>query len=197
MVSRGLRRLAAALTVLAAVVVPSEATRAAAPAGRKVVLVGLDAADWQAIDPLVARGELPTFARLKSAGRTGLLLSTPPLLSPIVWTTIATGRTPDDHGVLDFMADLPGGGQRPVGSRERRVPALWNLFSSAGDTVAVVGWWATAPAEDVRGTIVSDRVAPQLTRAAAGLSPGSVSPAHQASRVAPDLVSISQVGLEE
>src|SRR5712691_1882309 len=197
MVSRALRRLAVAVTVVAAASAPPPATRAAAGGGRKVVLVALDAADWRAIDPMVARGELPTFARLRAAGSTGILLSTPPLLSPIVWTTIATGRTPDDHGVLDFMVDLPGGGQRPVGVRERRVPALWNLFSAAGHTVAVVGWWATAPAEDVRGTIVSDRVAPQLTRVGAGLSPGSVSPAGQAARLAPDLVSLSQVGLDE
>src|SRR6266513_269 len=118
MVSRDLRRLAVALAVAAIAAHGGSSARAKAPGGRKVVLVGLDAADWQAIDPLVTRGELPAFARLNAAGRTA-----------------------DDHGVLDFMVDLPGGGQRPVGVHERRVPALWNLFSAAGDTVAVVGWW--------------------------------------------------------
>src|SRR5688500_18256690 len=79
--------------------------------GRPVLLVGIDAADWAVIDPLVAAGRLPAFARLRAGGRTATLVATPPLLSPIIWTTIATGRHPDEHGVLDFMADLPGGGQ--------------------------------------------------------------------------------------
>jgi len=131
---------------------------------RPLVLVGVDAADWRVLDPLIEAGRLPSFARLRRAGRTGLLVADAPLLSPILWTTIATGRQPEDHGVLDFMVDTPDGGQAPVGSSSRRVPALWNLLSDAGRVVAVVGWWATWPAETVRGIVVSDRVAPQLLR---------------------------------
>ena len=58
---------------------------------RPIALIGLDAADWARVDPLIAAGALPTFARLKSHGRTGVLIATPPLVSPIIWTTIATG----------------------------------------------------------------------------------------------------------
>lgn len=168
----------------------------AAPGHRPILLIGIDAGDWAAIDPLVAAGKLPAFARLKAHGRTGLLLSTPPLLSPILWTTIATGRSPEDHGVLDFMVDLPGGGQAPVSAASRRVPALWNLFSEAGRRVAVVGWWATWPAEDVRGTIVSDRVAPQLSRTTA-LAEGSISPRVQSDRLTPAIVRASTLRLED
>jgi Tfp pilus assembly protein PilF len=143
---------------------------------RRVLLVGLDGADWRAIEPLVAEGVLPTFSRLLAHGRTGVLLATPPLVSPIIWTTIATGRRPEDHRILDFMIDVPGGGQAPVPSSERRVAALWNIFSDAGRTVDVIGWWATWPAEDVKGTIVSDRVAPQLARSGVALDARAISP---------------------
>ena len=102
--------------------------RRRSPGARPIVLVGIDGADWLAIDRLVARGRLPTFARLKQRGRTGILRATPPLLSPIIWTTIATGRRPEDHRVLDFMVDLPSGGQAPVtvfrASRRRPVERL-------------------------------------------------------------------------
>ena len=53
---------------------------------RSIVLVVLDAADWLAIDPLIAAGRLPTFARLKMLGRTGVMVTTPPLVSPMIWT---------------------------------------------------------------------------------------------------------------
>lgn len=156
--------------------------------GRRILLVGVDGADWLVMDSLVAAGRLPVFGRLKARGRTGIMLATPPLLSPILWTTIATGRRPEDHRILDFMLDLPAGGQEPVPSTERQVAALWNIFSAAGRRVGVVGWWASWPAEDVRGTIVSDRVAPQLVRPTAELDPDAISPHAQAAALGRFLV---------
>jgi len=178
----------------------SSSSAASPPPGapaRRVLLVGLDAADWAAIDPLVAAGRLPTFARLLAAGHAATLVSTPPLVSPLIWTTIATGRTADEHGVLDFMVDLPGGGQGPVGSAQRTAPALWNLFSASHRSVAVVGWWATWPAEDVQGTMVSDQLAPQLVRKDPALDTGLVSPAAAAAFLMPLLVRPEQVPLAE
>jgi len=166
------------------------------PAGRRVLLVGVDAADWAVVDPLVAAGRLPAFARLRAAGHTDTLVATPPLLSPILWTTIATGRPPDEHGVLDFMVDLPGGGQAPVGSIHRKAPALWTLLSSRGRSVAVVGWWATWPAEDVRGTLVSDQLSPQLLRPDQARDAALVSPAAAGARLLPLLVRPADVELE-
>ena len=144
---------------------------------RKVVLVGLDAADWLAIDPMIRAGKLPGFARLRTFGRTGVMVPTPPLVSPMLWTTIATGVEPENHGILDFMADLPNGQQVPIGSSQRLAPALWNLFSNGGRRIGVVGWWATWPAEQVSGTIVSDALAPQLTRMSSQHMPAITSPA--------------------
>lgn len=125
----------------------------------KIAIFGVDAGDWRVIDGLVAAGQLPCFARLKQVGATGVLQPEPPLLSPIIWTTMATGRRPEDHGVLDFMVDRPGGGQAPVTGGARRVKALWEIWSEAGRRVLVTGWWATWPADRVRGVIVSDRLA--------------------------------------
>jgi Tfp pilus assembly protein PilF len=168
---------------------------APAPASqsRPIVLVGIDGADWLTIDRLVARGDLPAFARLKARGRTGVMRATPPLLSPILWTTIATGRRPEDHRVLDFMVDLPAGGQAPVTSSERRVAALWNVFSERERSVAVVGWLATWPAETVRGTIVTDRVALRLADGAAAPDSRAWFPASRARELGALLVRPQQL----
>ena len=186
--------------VLAAAAVAVAAARSGwgQPAGvsaqpRPIVIVGIDGADWLTIDRLVARGELPAFARLKARGRTGVMRATPPLLSPILWTTIATGRRPEDHRVLDFMVDLPAGGQAPITSSERRVAALWNVFSERERSVAVVGWLATWPAETVRGTIVSDRVAMRLADAASAPDPRAWFPAARARELGALLVRPQQL----
>ena len=168
----------------------------AAPA-RSVILVGLDAADWLTINPLIGSGKLPTFARLRGAGRTGVMVATPPLLSPLLWTTIATGVEPENHGILDFMVDLPGGRQATVGSSQRLAPALWNFFSQNGRRVAVVGWWATWPAEQVDGTIVSDAVAPQLTRGALDDDAGLTFPPSALNRVRKQLVKVDTLRRED
>ena len=177
------------LVVLGArAVTPRDSVDAAGEKPRPVILVGLDGADWQAIEPLVAAGRLPAFARLREAGRTGVLKATPPLLSPILWTTIATGRRPEDHQVLDFMVDLPSGGQAPAGVAQRRVEALWNILSARGRSVAVVGWWATAPAEAVGGVVVADSVAPRLLHEGRTLPAGAVWPPPEAVRLASRIV---------
>ncbi len=123
-------------------------------------MLALDGADPATIDLLLSEGKLPNFARLRQRGAYGPLRSQEPLLSPIIWTTIATGKTPDQHGIGHFVAVNPSTGEQlPVTSSMRRVKALWNILSAAGRSVDVVGWWATWPAETVRGAVVSDHLA--------------------------------------
>lgn len=123
----------------------------------RVVVLGIDGLDPATIDLLLSEGKLPNFARLRRDGAYGRLQSMHPLLSPVIWTTIATGKTPDQHGIGHFTAEnQKTGEQLPVTSRMRRVKALWNMLSDKGRKVAVVGWWATWPAESVDGLVVSD-----------------------------------------
>jgi Flp pilus assembly protein TadD len=120
-------------------------------------VLGLDGVDPRAVSLLAGEGRLPNFERLRREGAFGPLQSDTPMLSPILWTTIATGKTADEHGIGHFVAVNEKTGERlPVTSRMRRVRALWNIASDAGRRVGVVGWWATWPAEAVRGTVVSD-----------------------------------------
>ena len=124
----------------------------------RLLFVGLDGADWTHLDPLMARGTMPNLARLVASSASGVLDSELPLLSPIVWTTMMTGRSPLEHRVLDFTRfDAATGAREPIGSDERRVPAVWNVASDRDRSVAVFGLWATFPAEAVKGLLVTDR----------------------------------------
>jgi Flp pilus assembly protein TadD len=144
------------LALLAVVVGTAGATPSSKP---RVMVLGIDGADPEVIDLLMAEGRLPNFARLQEGGAHGHLRSSEPMLSPILWTTIATGRQPVDHGIGYFTAANPETGEElPVTSQMRRVQAIWNIASDAGRSVGVVGWWATWPAETVNGTIVSDHM---------------------------------------
>ncbi|MDQ5873733.1 MAG: alkaline phosphatase family protein, partial [Acidobacteriota bacterium] len=141
------------------------ATRERRAAGSRppVIWLGLDGLDWELLSRLSSEGKMPNWTRLVSEGFTADLESFFPVLSPILWTTAATGVGPDVHRVLDFQESDPKTGVKlPVSGFSRAVPAVWNLASEAGRKVGVVGWWATHPAEEVNGFFVSDRASPLL-----------------------------------
>jgi len=149
----------------AAVEASDVATREPRAAGdhAPVFWIGLDGLDWELLDRLAADGKLPNFKRLSDEGWTAKLSSPYPLISPILWTSAATGLSPDLHRVLDFQEVDPKTGRKvPISGDSRAVPAAWNIASDAGRKVGVVGWWATHPAEEVNGFFVSDRVSPML-----------------------------------
>lgn len=124
-----------------------------------VLFLGLDGADWQLLDRYMADGVMPNLTRFVAEGTGGVLNSVHPPLSPLVWTTMMTGVSPVEHGILDFTRFNPTSGQKePITSSERRVPAIWNIATYAGRSVASFGLWATYPAEPVDGLMVSDRL---------------------------------------
>ena len=131
----------------------------------KVVLIGWDAADWQVIDPLIQQGLMPTLKLFIEQGVRGTLSTRQPILSPILWNTIATGKTPAKHGIHSFIEpNADNTGIQPVTSTSRRTKALWNIVSQNGLKSCVVGWYASHPAEPIRGAIVSDLLISTVTR---------------------------------
>src|SRR5437867_6662666 len=71
--------------------------------GRRVLVLGLDGADWRILDPLIDSGELPALAALVRAGASAPLASTIPPLTAPAWTSFLLGTGPGSHGVLDFL----------------------------------------------------------------------------------------------
>lgn len=124
----------------------------------RAVVIGIDGADWRIIDPLIEAGRMPHLVRLRERAAWGpieTLRDVP--LSPVIWTSVATGRTAEEHGIAWFMVDRPDGSRVPVRSTNRKVRALWNILAENDRRPGVVGWWATYPAERLdRGMIVSD-----------------------------------------
>jgi tetratricopeptide (TPR) repeat protein/predicted AlkP superfamily phosphohydrolase/phosphomutase len=128
--------------------------------GLKVFILGFDALDWLVYEKVARTHPLPNLKKVRDEGAWGDLLSIEPLISPLIWTTMVTGVTPDRHGIMDFLVESPGTGEEvPVTSWMRRVPALWNMCDASGLSSGFIGWFASFPAEEVDGFIVSDRVA--------------------------------------
>ncbi len=180
---------------------PLESIRASYRGPRHpVLLVGIDSADWTSMGPFMDRGDLPALRALKERGAWGVLRSSVPMLSPLLWTTVVTGKTPDQHGIVDFLAQDPATGRPvPISSRLRRVRALWSILTSVGRPSLTVGWWATWPAERVEGAMISDRLSYSLSEEGAEQAvkdvvyPPSLEPAASKLIVRPEEISYAEV----
>ena len=125
---------------------------------KRLILLGWDGADWKMIDPLLEAGQMPNLQRLIDSGVMGNVASLSPMLSPILWTSIATGKHADKHGILGFAEpDGTSGRIRPVTSTSRKCKALWNILSERGLRAGVLNWFASHPAEKINGFAVTDR----------------------------------------
>ena len=120
-----------------------------------VFFIGIDGADSVLVADLVKAKRMPHLAALIENGVQGELdtLSPLPLNSPVMWTSMATGKGYKKHGISDFFK--PNKRELFLGA-DRKVPALWNMVSSRQKTVGVVGYLMTYPVEAVNGVMVSD-----------------------------------------
>ncbi len=126
----------------------------------KVLLIGWDGADWLHIRPLLDQGLMPNLQRMISGGVMGNIATLKPILSPMLWNSVATGKLADEHGILGFSEPDPtGGGAQPCASTSRKVKAIWNILSQEGLESNIVNWWASHPAEPIRGAVVSNSFA--------------------------------------
>src|SRR6185295_12823607 len=124
---------------------------------KRVLLIGWDAADWEHINPMLERGELPVLQSLIDEGVHGNIATLQPVLSPMLWNSVATGKHAWKHGIHGFVEPDPNtGGARPFSSHSRKVKALWNILTQRGLRTNVINWWASHPAEPVNGCVVSN-----------------------------------------
>jgi len=130
----------------------------------KVLVVALDGVTWDIALPLMEQGRMPNLSRLVDGGFSShLRTDPPPSLSPIIWTSVATGKKKKDHGIYHFILPHPETGKTiPYTSNMRRVKAFWNILSDRDRSCGVVGWWITWPAEKVNGVMVTSYSAVQF-----------------------------------
>jgi predicted AlkP superfamily phosphohydrolase/phosphomutase/Tfp pilus assembly protein PilF len=123
----------------------------------RVLLVAWDGAEWDLIGPLIDAGDLPHLERLIDHGVTGRMATLHSALAPLAWNSVATGRSPEEHGVLGyFEPDEDGRGVRPFRSTRRRASAIWEILSERGFKTHVVGWPASHPAQRINGLMISE-----------------------------------------
>ena len=151
-------------TLLLLILLLTSACSKPAYEGPPILVIGMDGLEWSVMEKLLDQGELPHFEKLIQKGVGASISTHQPTYSPVLWTTMATGREKEAHGVPHFLPVDQGGrpipGGLPYTSNTRRVPAIWNLAGDAGRKVTSVAWWVSWPAEVVeQGRVVASYAA--------------------------------------
>lgn len=125
---------------------------------KKLLVIGWDAADWKVIRPLMEAGKMPNFEKFYKQSSYGNLRTLDPAFSPMLWTSIATGKRADKHGIYGFIEPDPNDDtkSRPINSTSRKTRALWNILSHEKYKTNVVAWWPSQPVEPINGVMVSN-----------------------------------------
>jgi len=125
----------------------------------KILLIGLDGADWKVINPLLKQGKLPNLKFLMDNGCWGNLRSFYPLYSETIWTTILTGKAPIKHGITTQLIEDPQTHESILWTSNLiKTKRIWNILSERGKKVCVISHKITWPPEEVNGILISDRL---------------------------------------
>jgi predicted AlkP superfamily phosphohydrolase/phosphomutase len=130
----------------------------------KVFVIGVDGATFDIIDPWVAAGRLPNFARLLREGARGLLQSTVIPNSFPGWTSCTTGVNPAKHGIFNALIRkrLDDYRMSVVNSRDIRYERIWQLLSREGKRVGVMNVPCSYPPVPVNGFLIGGMLSPSL-----------------------------------
>ena len=117
-----------------------------------VLIIGIDGASWNLLEPWVKEGELPTLKKLIVSGAKSDLRTTIPPLSCSAWTSLFTGKNPGKHGIYQYITKSG----RIVDSSFIRSKKIWQILSSYGKRCCVINVPMTYPAEEINGYMISD-----------------------------------------
>jgi predicted AlkP superfamily phosphohydrolase/phosphomutase len=122
---------------------------------REVLLIGLDGATFDILDPLMASGAMPELRALAEGGVRATLQSTVPALTPPAWTSMMTGKGPGRHGIFDFFRKESQSSTlvRLLTSQDVASPPMWSLADSAGLRSTILTFPLTVPPPKIAGHI--------------------------------------------
>ena len=124
---------------------------------RRVLIIGLDGATWDVLDPLIERGLMPNMRALVQGGTSGVLRSTVPPITPAAWTTFMTGKGPGTHGIIDFERYDVRTHKLSFNTTNclANVRSIWEILGDKGFRVGSLNVPMTYPPTPINGFMVS------------------------------------------
>lgn len=123
----------------------------------RVMLIGIDGATFTLLDPFMQQGTMPFLKSFIAGGTRAYLDSVIPPLTPPAWVTLMTGRSPGNHGILDFFTPAEPGSLHLRTPTSHHVTAeyVWQIASRAGHSVTALNYPYMTPPRPINGYSMS------------------------------------------
>jgi len=121
------------------------------------LLIALDGATFTVLDPLMADGTMPFLRDLVARGVRAGLMSTAHPLTPPAFTSMITGRSPGNHGLMDFLKGEERDGQvffTLYDARDIHCETVWSIANRQNRKVTHVNFVMSTPVKPVCGCVV-------------------------------------------
>lgn len=123
----------------------------------KLIVIGLDGATWEIINPLIESGKLPTIKNLLEISCHGKLESIVPPISVPAWKCYSTGKTPAKLGVYDFLKlNINEKKYELVTAKSYNSKDLWEYLNEYGVSCGVFKMFSTHPPKIIDKFMISD-----------------------------------------
>lgn len=127
----------------------------------KVIVIGLDGATWDIIDPMIEKGKLPNLRKIIANGTSGYLTAPVDPNSFASWTEFATGVGPDKHSIFcSHKRKFNSYRFSIINFMDIKVKTFWRIVSEQGGKVGIVNVPMTYPPEKVNGFLISGIIVP-------------------------------------
>lgn len=124
--------------------------------GCRVVIIGLDGATFNIIQPLIIQKDLPFFQKLMCEGSYGVVDSNLPLNSASNWTSLFTGKNPGKHNIFDFLAyDNSSYQPKLITNQSLKSNLLWNIANKNHIQTILLNAPVTSTPEPLNGIMVN------------------------------------------
>jgi len=135
--------------------------------GKRVVIIGLDGATFNIIQPLLNQNELPFFKKLMNIGSHGLVESKLPLNSAANWTSLFTGKNPGKHNIYDFLT-YNNSSYQPnlISNKSLKSNLLWQIANSHNLQTILLNAPIISQPEPLNGIMVGGMLTPTIRRCA-------------------------------
>lgn len=123
---------------------------------KKILVIGLDGATFNILNPLMEKGLMPNLKKIKEKGSWGELESTIPPITGPSWTSFATGKNPGKTGVFDFMIKKNGSYElKPITSKYLKGQSIWDYLTKENKKSIILNYPTLFPAYKINGIMVS------------------------------------------
>jgi len=125
----------------------------------KVLVVGIDGADYRVIDRLLEKGKLPNIEQIMKQGFALDLESSIPPWTPTAWTTLTTGKNPGKHGIYDFKNHEE---DRLVNETDVRAHRIWDYLDKEDKRSIILNFPVTSPPSEFNGILIPGYLSPEV-----------------------------------